>query len=334
MDPFTISPFLFFVLVIVFLTVVFLFAGVKIVPQAEEWTVERFGRYVRTLTPGLHIITPFIEKTGRKLTLREVVLDIPPQDVITMDNATVTTDGVVFYQVIDAPKAAYEVRDLERAMTNLAMTNLRSVIGSMALDDVLSKRDDINDRLLRVVDNATDPWGLKVTRIEIKDLTPPMDLVRAMNQQMMAERQKRAEILQAEGEKQAAILRAEGEKASAILEAERRREAAYRDAEAREREAQAEGHATKSVSDAIADGGLHAINYFVAQKYVAAFAKLAEAPNQKTVFMPMETSDLLASIGGIGVLARDALDDVAAAARRTGASTPAADEGSVPRGPS
>ena len=256
MDPFTISPFLFFVLVIVFLTVVFLFAGVKIVPQAEEWTVERFGRYVRTLTPGLHIITPFIEKTGRKLTLREVVLDIPPQDVITMDNATVTTDGVVFYQVIDAPKAAYEVRDLERAMTNLAMTNLRSVIGSMALDDVLSKRDDINDRLLRVVDNATDPWGLKVTRIEIKDLTPPMDLVRAMNQQMMAERQKRADILQAEGEKQAAILRAEGEKASAILEAEGRREAAYRDAEAREREAQAEGHATKSVSDAIGRRGI------------------------------------------------------------------------------
>ena len=194
MDPFTISPFLFFVLVIVFLTVVFLFAGVKIVPQAEEWTVERFGRYVRTLTPGLHIITPFIEKTGRKLTLREVVLDIPPQDVITMDNATVTTDGVVFDQVIDAPKAAYEVRDLERAMTNLAMTNLRSVIGSMALDDVLSKRDDINDWLLRVVHNATDPWGLKVTRIAIKDLTPPMDLVRAMNQQMMAERQKRAEM--------------------------------------------------------------------------------------------------------------------------------------------
>ena len=198
-------------LVIVFLTVVFLFAGVKILPQAEEWTVERFGRYVRTLTPGLHIITPFIEKTGRKLTLREVVLDIPPQDVITMDNTTVTTDGVVFYQVIDAPKAAYEVRDLERAMTNLAITDLRSVIGSMALDDVLSKRDDINDRLLRVVDNATDPWGLKVTRIEIKDLTPPMDLVRAINQQMMAERQNRAEILRAEGEKQAAILRAEGE---------------------------------------------------------------------------------------------------------------------------
>ena len=287
----------------------------KIVPQAEEWTVERFGRYVRTLMPGLHIITPFIEKTGRKLTLREVVLDIPPQDVITMDNATVTTDGVVFYKVIDAPKAAYEVCDLERAMTNLAMTNLRSVIGSMALDDVLSKRDDINDRLLRVVDNATDPWGLKVTRIEIKDLTPPIDLVRAMNQQMMAERQKRAEILQAEGEKQAAILRAEGEKRP-LLEAEGRREAAYRDAEAREREAQAEGHATKSVSDAIADGGPHAINYFVAQKYVAAFAKLAEAPNQKTVFMPMETSDLLASIGGIGVLARDALGDGAATAGR------------------
>ena len=220
----------------------FLFAGVKIVPQPKNgrWSVLPLRPH---LTPGLHIITPFIE-TGRKLSLREVVLDIPPQDVITMDNATVTTDGVVFYQVIDAPKAAYEVRDLERAMTNLAMTNLRSVIGSMALDDVLSKRDDINDRLLRVVDNATDPWGLKVTRIEIKDLTPPIDLVRAMNQQMMAERQKRAEILQAEGEKQAAILRAEGEKASAILEAEGRREAAYRDAEAREREAQAEGHAT------------------------------------------------------------------------------------------
>lgn len=303
---FEISPFLFFVLTVLFFVILVIFGGVKIVSQAEAWTIERFGRYVRTLNPGLNIITPFVDKVGQKLSLREVVLDIPPQDVITLDNATVTTDGVVFYQVIDAPRAAYEVLNLERAMSNLAMTNLRSVIGSMALDDVLSKRDDINTRLLRVVDTATDPWGLKVTRIEIKDLTPPTDLVRAMNQQMMAERQKCAEILQAEGDKQAAILRAEGEKASAILEAEGRREAAFRDAEAREREAQAEAHATSQVSKAIASDGAQAINYFIAQKYVEAFEKLAQSDNQKTLFLPMEISGLLSTLGGIGVLARDA----------------------------
>lgn len=303
---FEISPFLFFVLTVLIFVILVIFGGVKIVPQAEAWTIERFGRYVRTLNPGLNIITPFVDKVGQKLSLREVVLDIPPQDVITLDNATVTTDGVVFYQVIEAPRAAYEVLNLERAMSNLAMTNLRSVIGSMALDDVLSKRDDINTRLLRVVDTATDPWGLKVTRIEIKDLTPPTDLVRAMNQQMMAERQKRAEILQAEGDKQAAILRAEGEKASAILEAEGRREAAFRDAEAREREAQAEAHATSQVSKAIASDGAQAINYFIAQKYVEAFEKLAQSDNQKTLFLPMEISGLLSTLGGIGVLARDA----------------------------
>jgi regulator of protease activity HflC (stomatin/prohibitin superfamily) len=284
---FDMSPFLFFVIAVAVLAFLVIAIGVKIVPQSESWTVERFGRYVRTLTPGLNIITPFIEGVGQKLSLQEVVLDIPPQDVIILDNATVTTDGVVFYQVIDAPKAAYEVHDLERAISNLAMTNLRSVIGSMALDDVLSKRDDINTRLLRVVDAATDPWGLKVTRIEIKDLTPPRDLVRAMNQQMMAERQKRAEILQAEGEKQAAILRAEGEKESIILEAEGRREAAFRDAEAREREAKAEAKATTSVSEAIGKNGGQAINYFIAQKYVTAFEKLAQSDNQKILFLPM-----------------------------------------------
>lgn len=314
------SPFLVFVIAAVVVAFILLVSGVKIVNQAEEWTIERFGRYTRTLSPGLHIIVPFIDRIGQRLSLRETVLDIPPQDVITLDNATVTTDGVVFFQVVDSAKAAYEVRDLERAMSNLAMTNLRSVVGSMALDDVLSRRDDINERLLRVIDAATNSWGIKVTRIEIKDLTPPRDLVNAMNQQMMAERQKRAEILQAEGDKQGDILRAEGkkqseilrsegEKQAAILDAEARREAAFRDAEAREREAEAEAKATTFVSDAIAAGDVQSINYFVATKYVEAFAKLAESPNQKLVMIPMEASSLIGSLGGIAEIAKDTFGD-------------------------
>ncbi|MBT5264706.1 MAG: SPFH/Band 7/PHB domain protein [Rhodospirillaceae bacterium] len=304
MDSFIPDPFTIFVIVAVLAALLIIYSGVKVVPQAQEWTVERFGRYIRTLSPGLNLIVPFVDNIGNRLSLRETVLDIPTQDVITLDNATVTADGVVFYQVVDAPKAAYEVNDLERAMSNLAMTNIRSVIGSMALDDVLSRRDDINERLLRVIDAATNPWGIKVTRIEIKDLTPPADLTRSMNQQMMAERQKRAEILQAEGDKQGAILRAEGDKQSAILQAEGRREAAFRDAEAREREAEAEAKATSMVSESIANGDVQAVNYFVAQRYVDALGKIASAPNQRVVMLPLEATSLLGSLGGIAELAR------------------------------
>lgn len=302
------SPFLIFVAAALIVALILVRKAVQIVPQASEWPVERFGRYTRTLKPGLHLILPFIERVGepQKQSMRETVLDVPSQDVITLDNATVSTDAVTFYQVMDAARAAYEVNDLRQAITNLSMTNIRSVIGGMALDDVLSRRDEINERLLRVIDLATNPWGVKVTRVEIKDLTPPRDLTLAMNQQMMAERQKRAEILQAEGEKQAAILRAEGEKASQILEAEGRREAAFRDAEARERSAEAEARATAVVSDAIAAGELHAINYFVAQRYAEALEKVASADNQKVVMMPLEASNLIGSVAGIAELAKSA----------------------------
>lgn len=268
--------------------------------------MERFGRYTRTLKPGLHIITPFVERATFKLSLRETVLDIPSQDVISLDNATITADGVAFYQVIDSARAAYEVNDLERAITNLSMTNIRTVIGSMTLDDVLSKRDDINERLLRVIDAATNPWGIKVTRVEIKDLTPPADLVEAMGRQMKAERDKRAEVLTAEGEKQAEILRAEGMKQAAILQAEGRREAAFRDAEAREREAEAEAKATEFVSDAIASGDVQAVNYFVAQKYVDAIGNLASAKNQRVILFPLEASNFIGSLGGIAEIAKAA----------------------------
>lgn len=309
MEAFMPSSFLIFVLVVAFFVLVIIWSGVKTVPQAEEWTIERFGRYTRTIQPGLHLIVPFIDRVGFKLSLRETVLDIPPQDVISLDNATITADAVTFYQVVDAARAAYEVRDLERAITNLSLTNIRTVIGSMALDDILSKRDDINERLLRVIDQATNPWGIKVTRVEIKDLSPPADLVEAMGRQMKAEREKRAEILSAEGEKQAAILRAEGMKQSAILEAEGRREAAYRDAEAREREAQAEAVATTSVSEAIAAGDINAINYFVAQKYVEAIGGIASAPNQRVVLFPIEASNFIGSLGGIAEIAKSVFGD-------------------------
>ncbi|MBO6781802.1 MAG: SPFH/Band 7/PHB domain protein, partial [Alphaproteobacteria bacterium] len=300
------SGFLVFVIAVVVFAIIVIWSGIKQVPQAQEWTVERFGRYTRTLSPGLHLIVPFVDRIGFKLSLRETVLDIPSQDVISYDNATITADGVAFYQVIDSARAAYEVNDLERAITNLSMTNIRTVIGSMSLDDVLSKRDDINERLLRVIDAATNPWGIKVTRVEIKDLTPPVDLVEAMGQQMKAEREKRAEVLTAEGEKQAAILRAEGMKQSAILEAEGRREAAYRDAEAREREAEAEAKATEFVSTAIAAGDINAVNYFVAQKYVEAIGNLASAPNQRVILFPVEASNFIGSLGGIAEIAKSA----------------------------
>jgi regulator of protease activity HflC (stomatin/prohibitin superfamily) len=272
-----------------------------------EYTVERFGRYTETLTPGLNFIVPVIDRIGRKINMMETVLDVPSQEIITKDNAIVRVDGVVFYQVLDAAKAAYEVNQLEFAILQLTMTNLRTVMGSMDLDELLSKRDEINTRLLVVVDEATTPWGMKVIRIEIKDIAPPKDLVDSMARQMKAERDKRASILTAEGERQASILAAEGQKQAAILEAEGRKESASRDAEARERLAQAEARATLMLSEAIGKGNVQAINYFVAQKYVEAIAKLAAAPNQKVLLMPLDTSGLVGTLAGVAELAQEAL---------------------------
>ena len=272
---------------------------VKQVPQGYNWTVENFGRYTKTLTPGLHFFMPVYQKVGRKMNMMETVLDVPQQEVITKDNAMVSCDAIVFIQVIDAVSAAYEVNNLHNAIQNLALTNIRTVVGSMDLDEVLSNRDDINARLLHVIDAATNPWGVKVTRIEIADLSPPADITEAMNRQMKAERLKRAEILTAEGDKQSAILKAEGQKQAKILEAEGRREAAFRDAEAREREAEAEAKATAMVSEAIAKGDVNAINYFLGQAYVAAFEKLATSPQQRTVIIPAEFSSILGTIEGI-----------------------------------
>ena len=294
-----------FVLVLVVFVIILLAMGVKTVPQGFEYTTERFGRYTRTLKPGLRLIVPMMDRIGAKMNMMENVLDVPTQEIITKDNAMVSTDGVVFFQVLDAAKAAYEVRRLEHAILNLTMTNIRTVMGSMDLDELLSKRDEINTRLLHVVDDATTPWGVKVTRIEIKDIQPPADLVQAMGRQMKAEREKRAQILEAEGDRQAAILRAEGEKQAAILEAEGRREAAYRDAEAREREAQAEAKATAEVSRAISAGNVQAINYFVAQKYLDALGKFADSPNQKLLILPMEVSSVIGSLAGIAEIAKE-----------------------------
>jgi len=277
------------------------------VPQGFQYTLERFGRFKKTLEPGFHLITPFFEGVGRRMNMMEQVLDVPRQEVITKDNAMVGVDAVVFYQVQDAAKAAYEVDNLRLATVNLTMTNIRTVVGAMDLDETLSKRDDINHRLLRVVDDATMPWGIKVTRIEIKDIQPPADLIESMGRQMKAERDKRANILDAEGFRQAAILKAEGEKQAAILKAEGAREAAFRNAEARERSAEAEAKATSVVSDAIGKGSVQAINYFVALKYVDAMKDFANSPNQKVFFMPVEASGLLASVGGIAELAKDAM---------------------------
>ena len=276
--------------------------AVTIVPQGREFTLEEFGRYRKTLKPGLALIIPFYQKISNRVDMRERVVDIPSQDVITKDNVMVTADAVVFIQVIDARMATYEVSSLENAIQNLCLTNVRTVVGSMDLDEVLSKRDVINARLLEVIDQATDAWGTKVTRIEIKDLSPPADITQAMNKQMKAEREKRSDILIAEGQKQSQILKAEGEKEAAIREAEGRKEAAYLDAEAREREAQAEAEATRMVSEAIARGDVNAVNYFVAQDYVKAFEALATSPNQKTLIVPAELSSLSATVGGLSAL--------------------------------
>ncbi|MDN2565038.1 SPFH/Band 7/PHB domain protein [Aquibium sp. A9E412] len=280
--------------VLVVLVLLILFAGIKTVPQGFNYTVERFGRYTRTLSPGLNMIVPFIDRVGARMNMMEQVLDVPTQEVITRDNATVAVDGVAFYQVLEAPQAAYQVSGLENAILNLTMTNIRSVMGSMDLDELLSNRDVINERLLRIVDEAASPWGIKMTRVEIKDINPPANLVDSMARQMMAERNKRAQILEAEGLKQAQVLEAEG-----------RKEAAFRDAEARERLAEAEARATQAVSEAIARGDMQAINYFVAQKYTEALAAIGSATNNKVVLMPFEASSLIGSLGGIGAIARE-----------------------------
>jgi regulator of protease activity HflC (stomatin/prohibitin superfamily) len=305
------------ILVIVVFAAVTLYRGIITVPQGREYTVERFGKYQKTLKPGLHFLVPYVEGVGRKLSLMEQVLDVPSQEVITKDNAMVGVDGVVFYQVLDAARAAYEVQNLEYAILNLTMTNLRTVMGSMDLDELLSQRDHINTRLLTVIDQATSPWGLKVTRVEIKDIRPPADLIDSMGRQMKAERDKRALILEAEGARQAAILKAEGarqaeilaaegEKQKRILEAEGLREAAFREAEARERSAEAEAKATQVVSDAIAKGSPQALNYFVAQKYVEALGRIASSPNQKLVLMPLEAGNVIGALGGVAELAKQA----------------------------
>ena len=293
------------ILVLVVLALFALASVVKTVPQGYNYTVERFGKYTRTMDPGLHVLTPFIDRVGSKMDMREAVLDVPSQEVITRDNANVRVNGVAFYQITDAPRAAYQVVDLENAILNLTMTNIRTVMGSMDLDDLLSNRDAINERLLRVVDEAASPWGVKITRVEIKDIDPPADLTEAMARQMKAEREKRAEILEAEGLKQSAVLRAEGSKQAAVLEAEGKREAAFREAEARERAAEAEAKATEMVSRAIAEGDVQAVNYFVAQKYVDAMTAIGSARNSKVVLMPMEASALIGSLGGIGQIARE-----------------------------
>ncbi len=293
--------------VVVFAGIVVLFKAVRMVPQGYEWTVETFGKYTRTLAPGLHILMPIYQGVGRKINMMEQVMDVPSQDVITKDNAVVKVDGVVYFQVLDAAKAAYEVAQLEVAILNLVMTNIRTAIGSMDLDESLSKRDEINAKVLTAVDHATHPWGLKVNRIELKDIQPPRDLIASMQQQKMAEQNKRAAVLEAEGVRQSAILRAEGEKQAAVLEAEGKREASFREAEARERLAEAEAKATQMVSDAIASGNVNAINYFIAQKYIEAFKALAEAPNQKFILMPMESAGILGSLAGITELAKEAL---------------------------
>ncbi len=292
------------VLAILVFAVILVVSGVKRIPQGSEYTVERFGRFTKVLRPGLNLIVPIVDQIGFKMNMMEQVLDVPSQEVITKDNAMVRVDGVIFYQVLDAAKASYEVNDLVRAILNLTMTNIRTVMGSMDLDELLSNRDKINAQLLHVVDDATTPWGVKATRIEIKDIAPPRDLVDAMARQMKAEREKRAQILEAEGMRQSEILKAEGEKRGAILTAEGEKEAAFREAEARERLAEAEARATAMVSQAIAKGDINAINYFIAQKYTDALQNIASAPNEKLVLMPLEASNLIGSLAGIAEVAK------------------------------
>ncbi|HWA19946.1 MAG TPA: SPFH domain-containing protein [Devosia sp.] len=304
------------------LAVLVLFAAVKTVPQGYNYTVERFGRYIGTMKPGLNLIVPFVDGIGRKINMMEQVLDVPHQEVITRDNATVTANGVTFYQILDAAAAAYEVSNLENAILNLTMTNIRTVMGSMDLDELLSHRDEINSRLLRVVDAAVNPWGLKITRIEIKDIDPPKDLVDSMGRQMKAEREKRATILEAEGKRQSAILQAEGQKQAQVLEAEGRREAAFRDAEARERSAEAEARATQVVSEAIAKGDVQAINYFVANNYIKALEGLARSPNQKVLMLPVEAASVIGALGGIAEIARETFGGRDGPAPRSGGSRP------------
>jgi regulator of protease activity HflC (stomatin/prohibitin superfamily) len=294
-------------LFLLILVILFLMSGIKIVRQGYHYTIEYFGRFTTVAHPGFNFYMPFFYRVGRKVNMMEQVLDIPGQEIITKDNAMVSTDGVVFFQVLDAAKAAYEVSDLYLAIMQLTTTNLRTVMGSMDLDETLSKRDEINARLLSVVDQATESWGVKITRVEIKDIRPPADIVNAMGRQMKAEREKRAVILEAEGSRASEILKAEGQKQGQILQAEGRREAAFRDAEAREREAEAEAKATQVVSDAIAGGNAQAINYFIAQKYVEAISGFATSPNAKTILFPVEATALIGTLGGIGELARDAL---------------------------
>ncbi|MBY8821316.1 SPFH domain-containing protein [Sphingomonas colocasiae] len=289
------------------MVVAFVVAGVTVVRQGYQYTIERFGRFTHVAHPGFNLIVPFVDRVGRKVNMMEQVLDIPGQEIITKDNAMVAVDGVVFFQVLEPAKAAYEVSELYVAILQLTTTNLRTVMGSMDLDELLSKRDEINARLLNVVDHATGPWGIKITRVEVKDIRPPQDISNAMARQMKAEREKRAAILESEGLRASEILRAEGEKQSQILQAEGRREAAFRDAEAREREAEAEAKATQMVSDAIANGNAQAINYFIAQKYVEAVGQFATSPNAKTILFPVEATQLIGTLGGIGELAKDAL---------------------------
>ena len=321
----------FLLIALLLLLVIFLLMGVRVVKQGYVYTIERLGKYTLAAEPGLHLIIPFIDRVGRKINVMEQVLDIPGQEIITADNAMVGVDAVVFFQVLDAGKAAYEVASLYNAIMALTTTNLRTVMGSMDLDETLSKRDEINARLLSVVDHATSPWGIKITRVEIKDIRPPLDISEAMARQMKAERLKRAEILEAEGDKTSAILRAEGDKQSAILKAEGKREAAFRDAEAREREAEAEAKATQMVSDAIATSGSQAINYFVAQEYTKAIGKFADSPNAKTILFPVEATQLIGTLGGIGELAKEVLGskdgDVTTRVPVARASVPSTDRG-------
>lgn len=302
------ADFSLFALAFLGVAVLLIFMGVKVVPQGFQFTVERFGRYTRSLHPGLHLIIPFVDNIGAQVNMKESLLDVASQEVITRDNAMVRVDGVVFFQILDAARATYEVNNLKIAILNLTITNIRTVMGSLDLDELLSQRDRINTQLLTVVDEATEPWGVKVTRIEIKDITPPMDLVDSMARQMKAEREKRALILEAEGVRQSEILKAEGEKQGAILQAEGRRESAFRDAEARERLAEAEAKATELVSAAIAKGDVKAVNYFVAQKYVEALKSIGTGPNQKLVFMPLDAAGIMGSIGGISELLKDLKD--------------------------